>query len=458
MSQDDKKALVPRPGSEIARPSNRRNPVISRMSRDLLARAQAQQLHAARFRIGDYELREPDYRQILKWAKTLNTSPDAILKTLSEHPVLPPQEFVDDNEPIELSVVDGAIVSLPWDFGYLPYIPNKWEAGLCICTLAFEGSVYLSNLGTEIKPILPKLKRLVWYLADAETIDLAGVPNLTVLKCSFIPGCDVDSSPINELNLSLVPKLTELDCRYRDLAELDLSPVPKLKKLDCSENELTKLDLSPVPELIKLDCSFNNKITELDLSQIPKLKQLDCRCTQIEELDLTLVSHLTVLCCSFTYLDLKAVPELAELCCWSASLTTLDLSSVPGLTELEFFQTQLAALDLSPVPRLVNLICWHGKLTELDLSPVTKLKQLNCSWNQLANLDLSPATGLQKLDCRGNHLTELNLSPVPGLAELRCDSHLKLFNAPKGLEHEGGQIISYTSTSDASDDVDDLPF
>jgi hypothetical protein len=35
-------------------------------------------LQQARFRIGDYELREPDYRQICLWAEDLEMTPDEL--------------------------------------------------------------------------------------------------------------------------------------------------------------------------------------------------------------------------------------------------------------------------------------------------------------------------------------------------------------------------------------------
>jgi hypothetical protein len=55
-------ALVPRPGTGLAETGRRTHPVISRMSRDVLARAKAQQgLSKARFRLGKYAFREPDY-------------------------------------------------------------------------------------------------------------------------------------------------------------------------------------------------------------------------------------------------------------------------------------------------------------------------------------------------------------------------------------------------------------
>jgi hypothetical protein len=153
MSQDDKKALVPRPGSEIARPSNRRNPVISRMSRDLLARAQAQELRAARFRIGEYELREPDYKQVLQWAESLGITPEAVLVELGMCRIEPtPLEKV---EPIAFRVADGAITSLAWDFEYLPQCPEPWQSDLVIQMLGLEGGW---RVGGESLPHVTNLR------------------------------------------------------------------------------------------------------------------------------------------------------------------------------------------------------------------------------------------------------------------------------------------------------------
>ncbi|WP_201069359.1 MULTISPECIES: hypothetical protein [Thiorhodovibrio] len=51
------------------------------VTRDILARAQA--LSAARFPIGEYLLREQDYRQILDWADHLSMEPEAVIQHLA---------------------------------------------------------------------------------------------------------------------------------------------------------------------------------------------------------------------------------------------------------------------------------------------------------------------------------------------------------------------------------------
>lgn len=50
-------AIVRLPGTDMAETSRRAHPVIARMTRDVLARAEAQGLDLARYRIGDYLLR-----------------------------------------------------------------------------------------------------------------------------------------------------------------------------------------------------------------------------------------------------------------------------------------------------------------------------------------------------------------------------------------------------------------
>ena len=57
MSSDDHQdsrsnAIVPRPGTDLAETGRRANPIIARMTRDLLAQAESHGLSRARYRIG----------------------------------------------------------------------------------------------------------------------------------------------------------------------------------------------------------------------------------------------------------------------------------------------------------------------------------------------------------------------------------------------------------------------
>jgi hypothetical protein len=84
MAEEQRKALVVRPSTAVENISTGAGGVRSRIVSDalVLARSHATSLASARFRVGDYEFREADYRQILLWAKALANTPEKIIETL----------------------------------------------------------------------------------------------------------------------------------------------------------------------------------------------------------------------------------------------------------------------------------------------------------------------------------------------------------------------------------------
>lgn len=275
-------------------------------------------LSGPRFRIGEYLLREPDYRQILYWADHLGMEPDAVVQRLARSR----KELCFKNrKQICLELIDGAIYSLVWDIDQFGVIPSEWREGVSIKTLALIGR---------------------WLVTMP--LDLSPVPGLTRLDCW--------GNQITELNLSPVLGLTELVCGENQLTELDLAPVPGLTTLNCNCNQLTELGLAPVPGLTDLECS-SNKLTALNLAPVPDLTMLECGCNQLTEL------------------DLSQVPGLTGLWCGSNELTALNLAPVPGMTWLDCCDTQLTELDLSPVPGLTELECDHSLRV---INPPTSLK------------------------------------------------------------------------------------
>ncbi len=267
MEHDTKHPLVPRPGTDITTPGRRTSRVMEVVTGDILARARAQDHGAARFPIGDYLLREPDYRQILRWAEAAGLAPQEVLERLAESAVehVTGDRWGEDWLPIGFSVEDGAIISVAWDFDRLPFISDNWELGLLIRTLGFKDE--WPDVATALCPVLPRLQALWCRQLRLEVLDLSPVPGLTKLCCH--------DNNLSELDLSPVPGLTMLRCGENNLSELDLSPVPGLTKLWCWNNNLSELDLSPVPGLTELRCAKNN-LSELDLSPVPGLTELRC--------------------------------------------------------------------------------------------------------------------------------------------------------------------------------------
>jgi hypothetical protein len=95
MEHDKKHPLVPRPGTDITTPGRRTSRVMAVVTGDILARARTQDLGAARFAIGEYLLREPDYRQILRWAEAAGLAPEVVLERLAESSVEPVEGYME---------------------------------------------------------------------------------------------------------------------------------------------------------------------------------------------------------------------------------------------------------------------------------------------------------------------------------------------------------------------------
>ena len=301
MADETKNALIQRPGTGLAGTGPHTSPVIARMTRDVLARAQAGGVSLARFRIGEYLLREPDYRQIRRWAESLGMTPEALLAQLAWCRL---ELFREDVEPFEFTIEDGAIVSLVWNFDRLPFCPAPWEPGLLVRALGLVFRYLGRRPGpvTPLRPVLPLLQTLICRDLGLESLDLSKAPGLTNLNCG--------GNILTKLDLSPVPGLTKLNCMANDLTELDLSFVPGLSVFSCSDNQLTELDLSPVPGLTELRC-WGNQLTDLDLWPVPGLTVLDCDANPLTELDLSPVPALTDLWCDENTQVLNAPANLS---------------------------------------------------------------------------------------------------------------------------------------------------
>ncbi len=342
MEGDSNFSLVRRTpgGVERTRPGVKR--IVEGMVGDTLelAREKPAPLAERRFRIGDHELCEPDYRQILWWAEAMHLSGEEVIqRLLRDHTEAFAASKCYPLNYVRSSVIEGGrLRHLVWDSQVLPLAEFHWEPDLKITYAAFLG------------------------LRDWR-------PSLQLRLATLLELCCVRIG-LSQLDLSRTPLLTKFDCGGNLLTELDLTPVPQLRELHCGGNQLTELDLIPVPELTLLRCDFN-QLTELDLTSVPALTWLNCSLNQLTELDLT------------------SVPELTWLACSSNQLTELDLTPVPKLSELYCHHNQLTELDLTPVPELTLLRCDSNQLTELDLASVPALTWLACSSNQLTEVDLT---------------------------------------------------------------------
>jgi hypothetical protein len=332
---DEEKALVLGKDSAITEQKAGSKAILNRIVTDAMsvARSPEQIPISARFPIGDYEFKEPDYRQIVRWAEQLDLSHEEVVERLGR------SIYSFEEKEISFEVQDGSIVSLVIDYELFPIIHFICEKGLAIRELAFKARSEQVSKTIEI---------------DLEF--------LNVLYCSDIN--------LVKLELSNVPALYLLDCSYNKLTTLDLSNVPALNYFSFFNNQLTELDISNVPFVTELGCGYN-RLTNLDLSNVPALTLLDFGFNQLTDLDLSNVPALTELYCyenQLNELDLTNVPLLTRLNCAENQLTKLDLSNLTLLTRLNCAENQLAELNLLNVPLLTELYCHDNMLTELDIS------------------------------------------------------------------------------------------
>ena len=115
-----------------------------------LARSQVE----ATFRIGGYDFRSPDYRQILLWAEALKIAPTMVVQRLESTSL----DLGGGRGKISFQVNNGAILSAVWDFEFLPLRKFEWVEGLSISEMGFKGSseTPIENLSIH----LPHLHRL----------------------------------------------------------------------------------------------------------------------------------------------------------------------------------------------------------------------------------------------------------------------------------------------------------
>lgn len=365
------------------------------MTEDLLAQARQTQVQQARVRLGDYELREPDHRQICVWAGALAMTPENLLAELARSQLIP--RVGEKIQPLNFALEDGVLRNLVWDFDRLPVFPDLWVKGLRLRSLGFTArsrSIHKTKLA--LAPRVPSLRHLIlafnWYVEPE------------------------DAFPLSNLNLDGTPQLISLECTYIPLMNLDLSPVQNLINLHWA-GKVSEIDLSPTQGLSNL-YYWGIGAAKLDLARVPGLTELTCGSSRLSTLDLSLT------------------PKLTKLNCSRNELTALDLSPTPELTELACEENKLVEIDLTPIPRLAKLFCRDNELIALDLSPTPGLTVVECSMNKLTKLDLSPVPGLTELRCAGNRLTELDLSPVPRLTELVCEKVVTVRNAPPNLTIE----------------------
>ena len=237
--------LVPHPPSAVEQTQPGAKRVLSGMVADALALAkkEASALIAAKFRIGDYDWREPDYRQLLIWAKALAINPEELIDQL-----LNGNRYTGELWQ-ETQFSEGRLQKINWDDSLLPIKNLEWIAGLrtthlSFCTTFLEHIPFIKNGDIQmLKPTLPALTHLSCPRLNMVCLDLSETPNLIDLCCH--------DNRLKRLDLSETPQLQVLFCSSNQISNLDFSQNKYLKSLSCDLNKLIHLDLSGTSNLTK---------------------------------------------------------------------------------------------------------------------------------------------------------------------------------------------------------------
>lgn len=316
--------LVKRPSSALEKVAPGAKRVLSDMVADALVLAKKEQsaLTAAKFRIGDYEWCEPDYSQIMLWARSLKLNPPEVLDRL-----LNGKRAQWEPAWAETKFDKGKLLKIHWDFDLLPLKILEWVDGLITTHLSFyfNGSPS-SYTNRSLNLNLPNLTHLHSPSLSANYFDLSLVPNLEVFDCF--------GNNLKELDLSKNLRVTYLHCSCNALEHLILPQPSALVSLSCSNNKLSVLDLSGAIDLEGIGCDAN-KLLSLDLSGVPKLKRLSCTRNEIAKLDLSMVPLLESLICysnRLEFLDVRSLRHL-KICHWESVLGEPNNCVIPRLIQ-----------------------------------------------------------------------------------------------------------------------------
>lgn len=269
---------------------------------------------------------------------------------------------------------------------------------------------------------------------NASISSLEGIENFTnlvSLQCS--------NNQISNLNISVLKKLTDLDCNSNLLTTLTIAGASNLEKLYCQSNLLESLNASNLINLIVLECS-QNKLKSLFLIGLTNLQSLFCSGNVLTSLNVNDLSSLLTLECSrnaIATLDFSKIVNVENLNCNYNQLTNLDVSFLLDLYSLECTNNQLSTLKLDGLSRLVSLNCNNNMIKTLKVNTLFSLTFFSCKNNVLESLSVAGLGKLKVLDFSINKITTINLLGLTKLVSLFCANNaLSQIDATNQIEFQ----------------------
>lgn len=242
-------------------------------------------------------------------------------------------------------------------------------------------------------------------------------PGMQELNISF--------NQILEFDLSLYPNLRKLTCNHNNFTQLDLGAVPGLELLRSGYTGVTQLDLYKCPGLKVLDMTGAQVADNLNLTRVPALEELEMSLSGVTNIDLSANTELRRLVLSrntLTRIDLSANTKLEHVDLGRNSISVLDVDGLGALRFLDVSRNGISTLDLTANAATDTLYCAINNLTELPLSANSKLRCLDLSSNSFAELPAG-LNSIVYLNCSDNALTSVDLKDAVGLLGLDIHSN-----------------------------------
>jgi hypothetical protein len=209
----------------------------------------------------------------------------------------------------------------------------------------------------------------------------------------------------NSIDLSQLPRLTDVDLINTQLTSLDPSQNPALRRIEINNNNVSSIDVSQNPNLTILSLDNNNLISSIDVTNNNQLISLGVANLELNNLDLTQNPDLDFLDCSgnnLEELNLTQNGNLTQLRSSSNNINSIDLSQNLLLERVSL--NPMLNLDITSLSNL-ELLTVSG-LSSIDLLNNTELETLICSNTLLTNIDLSNNINLTTLFLRDNYFLE----------------------------------------------------
>ena len=232
-----------------------------------------------------------------------------------------------------------------------------------------------------------------------------------------------------EINLPHSSHLQSLSITSAQMDQLDLSVVPNLRQLDLSNVTVSEIDLTSNNQIIKLgvsECCIKymnlangSKLSDLRLYKVSAPQQAELT-VQDKYMDEALPLAVEI--------KLPNSPHLRKLEIIEAVMQTLDLSPVTNLRTLYLSKITMPTLDLPGNSQLTKVDVMFYTIRQFNLVNAEMLTEVNLHWPRtpdctekhgdkkekelLQEIKLPKTSCLQYLSIRNARLKTLDLSPV----------------------------------------------